>query len=192
MNLRDFNRVIRETLFLPILLLIALAAFAGWQIQQSSSALTAIANSDAMTAEINELQKLIIDQETGLRGYQLTSDPAMLAPFRAAAEPIRKHFDHLRRVISGRQDASHKTNELQQLTTVGDRYQLWLGFAMGVLNKDPAIVNDPHLNQRGKDLMDSVRAAIDALSKTETSVRRERSASALELERHEFATLVVA
>ena len=192
MNLREFNRVLRETLVLPIVLLLALAAFAAWQIRQSSAALSAIDRSDELTAEINELQKLIVDQETGLRGDQLTGDPAMLAPFRAAAEPVQKHFDHLHSTILERQNPSQKTTELQQLAAARDRYQLWLGFATGVLNRDPAVVNDPRLNQHGKELMDGVRTSVDDLLKTEASVRKARSASALTLERREFATLVVA
>ena len=192
MNLRDFNRVLRETLLLPILLLLALAVFAAWQIHQSSSALMAIDRSDALTAEINELQKLIVDQETGLRGYQLTNDPVMLAPFRAAAEPVGKHFDRLHHAIAARNDPAQTASELQELAMARDRYQLWLGFATGVLNKDPTVVNDPRLNQHGKALMDSVRAAIDALLKTETRWRKERSASVLALERREFVTLLTA
>jgi PAS domain S-box-containing protein len=191
-NLRDFNRVLRETLILPIILLLAVAGFAAWQIQQSADALKAINRSNALLADINELQKLIVDQETGLRGYQLTGDPAMLAPFRAAAVPVNKHFDHLHQVIAARTNSSQTADALQQLATARDRYQLWLGFAMGVLNKDPAALNNPRMNQRGKELMDNVRASIDELVNSETRLRQTRSASALALERRAFVTLVAA
>ena len=192
MNLRDFNRVLRETLLLPVLLLLALAIFAAWQIRESSTALEAIDRSDALTAEINELQRLIVDQETGIRGQQLTGDPSMLAPFQAAAAPVNKHFNHLHQALLTRSDESEQPAELQELAAARDRYQLWLGFATGVLNKDPAVVNDPRMNQHGKELMDNVRASIDDLLKTETKVRKTRSASALALERREFVTLIVA
>ncbi|MBV8114077.1 MAG: CHASE3 domain-containing protein [Silvibacterium sp.] len=192
MNLRDFNRVLRETLLLPVILLLALAGFGAWQTQQSADALKAINRSNALLAEINELQKLIVDQETGLRGYQLTGDPAMLAPFRAAAVPVDKHFDHLKQAIAARTNSSQKADALQQLATARDRYQLWLGFAMRVLNKDRAALNNPDINQRGKDLMDNVRASIDELIKIETSLRQTRSASALALERRAFVMIVAA
>ena len=51
-NLREFNRILRQTLFLPILLLLALAGFAAWQIMRSSAALRAIDHSDELTAQI--------------------------------------------------------------------------------------------------------------------------------------------
>ena len=123
MNLREFNRILRQTLFLPILLLLALAGFAAWQILRSASALQAIDRSDEFTAQLIELQKLIIDQETGLRGFQLTSDPAMLAPYKAAMGPIDKHFDSLHQQLSAR------PNQTQRLAIARDRYQIWLGFA---------------------------------------------------------------
>lgn len=183
-NLREFNRILRQTLFLPILLLLALAGFAAWQILRSSSALQAIDRSDEFTAQLEELQKLILDQETGLRGFQLTSDPAMLAPFRAAMGPIDKRFDALHQQLSTR------PNQTQRLAIARDRYQLWLGFAQSVLNKDPATLSDPRLNQRGKQLMDNVRAALDEMVQAESRVRKRRSVDALLLERHEFIALV--
>ena len=64
----------------------------------SSASVRAIDASDELTAQIVELQKLIIDQETGLRGLQLTGDPMMLAPYKAAIGPINQHFDNLQRV----------------------------------------------------------------------------------------------
>jgi PAS domain S-box-containing protein len=183
-NLREFNRVLRQTLLLPILLLLALAGFAAWQILRSASALQAIDRSDEFTTQLIELQKLIIDQETGLRGFQLTSDPAMLAPYQAAMGSINKSFDSLHQQLSGR------ANQNQRLAVARDRYQLWLGFAESLLNKDPATLKDPQLNQRGKHLMDNVRAAMDDLLKAEAHVRKRRSDEALGLERHEFITLV--
>ena len=185
MNLREFNRVLRQTLFLPILLLLALAGFAAWQILRSASAVQAIDRSDEFTTQLIELQKLIIDQETGLRGFQLTSDPVMLAPYKAAIGPIEKHFDSLHQQLSAR------PNQTERLAIARDRYQIWLGFAQRVLNKDPATLNDPQLNQRGKQLMDNVRAAIDEMLQAEARVRKRRSNDALSLERHEFIALVI-
>lgn len=186
MNLREFNRILRQTLFLPILLLLALAGFAAWQIMRSSASVRAIDRSDELSAQIVELEKLIIDQETGLRGFQLTGDPKMLAPYQAAIDPINHHFDNLHQLMAGR------AKQTGRLAEVRDRYQIWLGLAEGVLNKDPATLNDPQLNQHGKQLMDNVRTALDDLLQAEARVRKRRSDATLILERHEFAALVIA
>ena len=88
MNLREFKRILRQTLLFPVFLLLVLAGFIIWQITQSTAELRALDHSDDVTEEVLQLEKLIIDQETGLRGYQLTGDPAMLAPFRTAGPLI--------------------------------------------------------------------------------------------------------
>ena len=90
MNLREFNRILRQTLFLPVLLLLVLAGFIIWQISRSSAELRWIDHSDDVMEQTIRLEKLVLDQETGLRGYQLTGDGSMLTPYKAAAAPIAK------------------------------------------------------------------------------------------------------
>ena len=68
-----------------------------------------------------------------------------------------------------------RTQQTARLAEVRDQYQIWLGFAQGVINKDPATLNDPQLNQHGKQLMDNVRAALNELLQAEARVRKRRS-----------------
>ena len=185
MDLREFNRILRQTLFLPMVLLLLLAGFIIWQISRSSAELSWIDHSDEVVEQTLRLEKLVIDQETGLRGYQLTADNSMLTPYRAAMAPIQKQFTVLHDLVSD--------NPAQEahLAEVRDRYQIWLGFAQGVLKKDPAIVNQPQLNQHGKELMDTLRGALDTMLQTEGHLRRQRAEKALYIERRELATVLV-
>lgn len=185
MNLREFRRILRQTLFLPILLLLVLAGFAVWQIWRSSAATRALDHSDRISGEIIELQKLIIDQETGLRGYQLTGDRAMLEPYKAAITPIAAHFGALR------QNLSDNPAELGRLAALRDRYQLWLGFAESELAKQP-MPRDPELNRRGKELMDNIRTEAGEMLSAEAQVRKQRSATAIEIEHREFLGILAA
>lgn len=185
MDLREFNRILRQTLFLPILLLLLLAGFIIWQIAQSSAELRWIDHSDEVMEQTLRLEKLVIDQETSLRGYQLTGDNTMLAPYKAAMTPIAKQFTLLRALIQ------NDPTQLAHLADVRDRYQIWLGFAQGVLNKSPAVINDPLLNQHGKDLMDTLRGSVSVMMQTEGHLRRQRAAAALHVERRELAAVLV-
>lgn len=185
MNLREFNRILRQTLFLPVLLLLVLAGFIIWQISRSSAELRWIDHSDDVMEQTIRLEKLVLDQETGLRGYQLTGDNMMLAPYGAATAPIAKQFTTLRELVAD------NPTQMSHLANVRDRYQIWLGFAQGVLNKDPAVVNAPRLNQHGKELMDSLRDAVNAMLQTEGHIRRERANAALSIERRELAAVLV-
>ena len=185
MNLREFNRILRQTLFLPVLLLLVLAGFIIWQISRSSAELRWIDHSDDVMEQTIRLEKLVLYEETGLRGYQLTGDNSMLTPYRAATAPIAKEFTMLHELVAD------NPTQLSHLANVRDRYQIWLGFAQGVLNKDPAVVNDPRVNQHGKELMDSLRDAVNAMLQTEGHIRRERANAALSIERRELAAVLV-
>jgi len=184
-NLREFNRILRQTLFLPVLLLLVLAGFIIWQITRSSVELSALEHSNDVTEEVLRLEKLIIDQETGLRGYQLTGDSAMLEPYRAAASRIPMQFTVAHGLVSD------NPGQMGRLANLQDRYQLWMGFAQGVLNKDPAVFDDPQMNQRGKHLMEDVRAAANAMLQSEARLRKQRSSAALGIERRELIAVLV-
>jgi PAS domain S-box-containing protein len=168
-----------------VLLLLVLAGFIIWQISQSSAELRWIDHSDEVMEQTLRLEKLVVDQETGLRGYQLTGDNSMLAPYRTAAAPIAKQFTILHDLVSD------NPTQMSHLANVRDRYQIWLGFAQGVLSKDPAVVNDPRLNQHGKELMDGLRAEVHAMLQTEGHLRKERAQAALNIERRELAAVLV-
>ena len=185
MDLREFNRILRQTLYLPVLLLLVLAGFIIWQINQSSAELRWIDHSDEVIEQTIRLEKLVLDQETGLRGYQLTNDNSMLGPYRMAADPIAKQFTILTDLVSG------NPTQMGHLANVRDRYQIWLGFAQGVLNKDPAVVSDPRMNQHGRELMDGLRNAVAEMLHTEAHLRKERANAALFVERRELAAVLV-
>jgi CHASE3 domain sensor protein len=72
LNLLAFNRVLRTTLLMPVVLLGLLAGVLVWQIQEAVDAQTRVAIADELIQRLYQLQSSIVDEETGLRGYQLT------------------------------------------------------------------------------------------------------------------------
>lgn len=69
MNPRDFNKLLRQSIFLPVLLLIALAAVLLTEVRATLEASRYEQQSDQVITQLDILLKLIVDQETGLRGY---------------------------------------------------------------------------------------------------------------------------
>lgn len=186
MNLLEFRRILRQTLYFPILLLLVLAAFVLWELVQSSRAFRALDLSDQITTHVVELQKLIIDQETGLRGFQLTRNPAMLDPYHKAELEIPKDFANISALLSGR------PNQQQRLATLRDRYQLWLAFAEDTLAKPSKALTSPAFDEQGKTLMDNVRVTGHTMLEAEARVRKQRSNSILALQKQEFLAILVA
>ena len=176
MQLTEFRRILRQALLVPIFALLVLAGFLIWQITAATTAQRWLDHSEQIGGEVRGLEGLIIDQETGLRGYQLTGDSMMLAPYRAAAAPIDSHFTALRQLVSGDPD------QAARLAVLRDRYQIWLGFAQTVLSAKDAAIHDPQLNQHGKMLMDAVRLAVRNLRIPEERLRRQRYRAAERME----------
>ncbi|MGB9032148.1 MAG: CHASE3 domain-containing protein [Acidobacteriaceae bacterium] len=181
----EFNRTLRQLVALPIVLLIMMAGFLLWQIVAATRAQRALDHSDQVTAQLQELQNLFIDQETGLRGFQLTGDPVMLDPWKAAAGPIQIYFGSLRTLLAG--DAA----QLQSVDQLQKRYSEWQGFAEAVLHQDPASLNAAGMNERGKAMMDGIRATTAAMLNHEQSLRAARSSYARELQGRELISLLV-
>lgn len=63
---------------------------------QSSHALQRIEESTRTRSEVNRLLQLVLDAETGSRGYLLTGDPRYLEPYNAAVAEISQNLETLR------------------------------------------------------------------------------------------------
>ena len=185
MKLPEFNRTVRQLVGLPILLLVLMAGFLVWQIVAATQAQSALDHSDQVTAQLQELQNLFIDQETGLRGFQLTSDPVMLDPWKAAAGPIQIHFATLRALRAG------DSTQLKSIDQLELSYNQWLGFANAVLNQSAAALNAAGMNEHGKQMMDGIRATTAAMLRREQNLRAQEYSHAQWLERRELISLFV-
>lgn len=180
-----FYRTVRQLVALPILLLLVLAGFLLWQIQATAGAQRELDHSDQVTAELQGLQNLFIDQETGLRGFQLTGDPVMLAPWKAAAGPIQSRFGGLQQMLTG------DPVQTARLTHLRSQYGEWLGFADAVLHQNAAALNAAGMNQRGKAMMDGIRATVKTMHLQESNLREERYRHARSLQRRELVSLLL-
>jgi PAS domain S-box-containing protein len=170
---------------LPVLLLLILGSFLLWQIEVTGRAQRELDHSDRITAQLQELQNLFIDQETGLRGFQLTGDPVMLAPWKAAATPIQSRFRALQQMFAG------DPAQMAELTILRNRYNQWLGFADAVLHQNAAALNAGGMNQRGKAMMDAIRATAGAMQLHESNLREEQYRHARWLQRRELVSLLL-
>ncbi len=180
-----FNRALRQLVALPIVLLVLLAGFVFWQIESATRAQRELDHSDQVTAQLQELLNLFIDQETGLRGFQLTADPLMLAPWEAAAGPIQSHFANLSEILTT------DTTQQASLSELEGRYNQWLGFARAVLHQDPAALKAAGVNQQGKAMMDGIRAKTARMLQHESDLRETKYRLAQRLQRQQLISLVV-
>jgi CHASE3 domain sensor protein len=76
----QFRRRLTRVVALPIVLLLLLSGISIWQITRLLSALRLVDHTNQVISQANATQKLLLDMETGLRGYLLTERQNFLEP----------------------------------------------------------------------------------------------------------------
>lgn len=154
MNPSELDKLLKQSLLLPVLLLLGLAAVLLVEVRATMVASAYEQQSDQTITGLDGLLKLMVDQETGLRGYQVTADPAFLEPYRIAAPQIGQTFDRLNGSFADRPD------QQEELAATRSEYDQWSGYASRVLLRMSTHedTSSAELNFEGKRHMDSVRA----------------------------------
>jgi PAS domain S-box-containing protein len=168
-NLHEFRQILITTVLLPLVLLLFLALVLALQIQRTLREQRRIDHTDRITAQLNELERLVVDQETGLRGYQLTRDPTTLEPYQDAEGHLHQTLDRLLLLV--REDP----DQLRRLRQVRDSHELWMGFAGRALDNLRAgkLFGDTGLDLNGAQLMAALRTQIGAMTHVEVHRRDE-------------------
>ena len=153
MNSSSFDKILRRVLIVPILAVLLGAAALVWQMHSATVTVAAIELDDDRIAQTLLVEKLIVDQETGLRGYQTTGDVRFLKPYREAEEKLPAAMAARRSMIT-QESRRAEFNEFEQA------HQTWEdGFAEPLIATIEAggTTNDVDLNLTGKRGMDDMR-----------------------------------
>ena len=169
MNLHQFRQILVTTVLLPLVLLLLLALVLAWQFQRTLREQRRIDHTDRITALLNELERLVVDQETGLRGYQLTHDPTTLEPYQNAEGALHGTLDRLLYLVRDDPD------QFMRLRQIRDSHEQWMGFAGKALDNLRAgkIFGDTALDLNGGQLMATLRTRIGAMTQIEVKRRDE-------------------
>ena len=115
---RLYSKLLVRLLALPIAALSILAIILGYGLQRVNQSADTVDRADVVVAHANNLIKLIVDEETALRGFLLVRNPALLQPMREADTQIKPEFDTLYDLVK-RPDQVNRLHELQAL------YEQW-------------------------------------------------------------------
>lgn len=169
MNLRQLNRLLLQTLLLPVVALLLVSGALIWQIGNAESAVAEIQNTDHDIATATYVLALVVDEETGLRGFQNTSNEAFLTPFSNADRPLQSDIAQLRN------DLVAHGGDVRSIDDFIATHQAWLtnvAFPMIALVRSGGDTRDLAINLRGKADMDQMRGILTQLINDE-KVRRQ-------------------
>ena len=170
MNLSQFNSVLRQVFLLPVAALLVVAGALYLQIKGANATVDLIQDSDARISQATLVSKLIVDEESGLRGYETTGDPQFLQPFTDAELRVQKEIQNLDNMAGADLDQKHDVADLRE------EHQTWHdGFALPVIAqvREGGKTSGVGLNLHGKALMDEVRHDLnDIIHKAEDNRAR--------------------
>ena len=185
MEFKRFKRTLRQVLLLPIVACLLLACVLVWQIRGANATVGLIDESDTRADLATRIEGLVVDEETGLRGYQVTSDPRFLQPYRDAEAPMQQAIDKLQSMARPEQQ-----EDLKQFLA---EHWIWRqAFAEPLI----AIIaagghaDDLNLNLLGKTHMDSMRGHLDAIIAIAEKSRKDRIALWRQQTRHLLLLLI--
>ena len=184
MNSNNFDKLLRQVVIVPVCALLLTAGILVWQVLSFSRTVTSIQRSDRLVADTVEIESRVVDQETGLRGYQLTRDPMFLDPYGKADLALNQRFRHLRE--------EEEVPELrQQAANLELSYNSWVSqYALPLIHavKTGRVVPAPRFNLEGKRQMDDLRRQIAQLTQAAQDARDQR----VRLWRSELRNLTIA
>ncbi|MBD0266917.1 MAG: CHASE3 domain-containing protein [Cyanobacteria bacterium Co-bin8] len=181
-----FRRRLVYAITLPIVLLLLLAGVSILQIARLLDALNWIDHTDRVISQSNYVQKLLLDMETGVRGYLLTGEPEFLEPYEQSSVITGFSFDELQRLVS---DNASQSQRIEQIETEYEELSRLIGPA--IVQRQQGEVELLSLLRLQKQKMDRLRQQISDFIAVEEQLRDQRSQRAQETAEAVVATSLI-
>ena len=168
-----FNRLLTRAAVLPLVLMATLSALLIWQVTHLLHVFEWVDHTDTVIAQANTAQKLMLDMETGKRGFMLSGDRKFLEPYTEAADQITPAMNTLAGMVSD------NPAQFKRLAVLEGQRAQWDSDSEQEIYK--VKVTGPRLGVRdyeGKRLMDKMRLQFADIIGTEEHLRAERSRAA--------------
>ena len=176
MEAAAYRRLLLRLVVLPLVALGLLALTVAYGFRQVERGARRVDHSDRVIAHAHNLVRLMVDEETGLRGFLLTHDATFLEPYQKATQQLDPEFGALFYLV--RRDPE-QTARLQRLQAAS---RVWQQEARQTIAQPaPGSELHPQMLER-KRQMDALRASADDFISAEASTRASRSFTALRVD----------
>ncbi len=155
---------------LPVVACLALAAILAWQIHSANATVALIEQTDRRIALATRLELLIVDEETGLRGYQTTADPRFLEPYNRAQPQIEQATQEMLSFAGG------PGPNLSGFIAEHDAWHRGFAEPLIAIIRAGGNTADVNLNLTGKYEMDQMRGFLNTIIQSSEQRRGERIA----------------
>ncbi|WP_426105291.1 response regulator [Massilia sp. TSP1-1-2] len=183
----SFKRILTRNVTLPLVIGVASAAIFVGIIAYLLSVINMVEHSERVIRQANEVAKLAVDQETGLRGFLITGDEVFLEPYIAGNAKSGAAMNSLAEQVA---DNPAQRERLRQVVTLQTQWNDYAreGIALRRAQRDiVALVR----SQRGKLIFDQIRVQFTQFLAAEQSLLLSRNADAQRVTRYGVAIYLI-
>lgn len=171
---RNLKQMLVRAFVLPLVLMAALAIILLWQINTLLSEHAWLEHTDHAIASAYNVEKLVLDMQSGRRGYLLTGNKSFLQPYERGKAAFAPAFNELQNLVS---DNPQQSQRVQAILTT---YTRWDAFASETITLRET--GGDYMSQvgsgEGERLMNEMRAQFASFIDTEKTLRAGRSRAA--------------
>jgi PAS domain S-box-containing protein len=171
MEYLKLKSLLRRVIVVPLLVTTALAGLLLWETFDLNKSLQWVDHTDQVLDQSGHLLMLLIDMESGTRGFIVTGDETFLHPYQEGTKKFDSEFQSLYSMV-----ADGQPQQRQRLNDIYAGYTGWQSYASKIIALRRAEKADPTLyeNQQGKLRMDALREQISEFQGVEAGLRAER------------------
>ena len=170
MNLRQFNRILLQTLLVPVVALMFVAVVLALQIHKAEVTVARMQAAGDNIATATRVGALTVNEETGIRGYQLTSNEIFLQPYQFAQPPLKQALAQLR---EGLAQQGSDPRLVDNFVLAHDTWRIAFAEPLIQSTRNGTDTRDTGLNLRAKAQMDHVRSIVDRIIESQQVQRNE-------------------
>ncbi len=173
------DTIVRQSIFLPLIPLILTALVLFWQVRATAEITAWVDHTDLVIAKSSEVERLILQKESSLRGFAITGLPTFLETFDSSAQRLGGAFEELRALVAD--------NSMQQQRTVATQslVRRWDEFAQDTVARrktggatPEAFISLAAAVERNKGQMDLILREMRSFGATEEDLRSVRTRAA--------------
>ena len=167
MEYTKLKSLLRQMIVVPMVITAALALLLLWETFDLNKSLQWVDHTDQALDQSGHLLILLINMESGTRGYIATGDESFLHTYLEGTKSSDSEFQHLDQMVAD------NPSQQQRLKEIYAGYEEWEGYANRIIALRRAGKADPTLyeNQQGKRRMDALREQIAEFQSVEEGLR---------------------
>jgi signal transduction histidine kinase/CHASE3 domain sensor protein len=181
-----FQRRLTNAIALPSVLLLLFSGVSLWQINRLMAALEWVDHTDQVIAQAYRTQTLLLDIQTGSRGYIITGKEVFLEPYQKAIPAANVAFLKLKNLVD---DNPMQVRRVQQLQLESQDWSR--SISQAVNNRRQGKIESVSAFELRQQKMDVIRQQIIDFVAIEEKLRNQRSKTARDTAQQVSATSII-